>query len=156
MMVAAVAVQGEAIGAFTVQQYQKRQALARAVFVNPDGYKQRFANAVAANTTVANGVGALVLITSSTNANPIVVTTSAAHGLAAADCIVIANHTINTNANGGWVVVSAPTTTTFSIGMNGNGVGLNTGTVRKNPPDADIQFTVNSVWDDLSGVDVLD
>lgn len=69
------------------------------------------------------------LISSSTNATPIVITTSAAHGLVPGDYVSIISHSTNTNANGIWKVGTTPTSTTFQIlqldGSNttGNGTG---------------------------------
>ena len=76
-------------------------------------------------------------ITSSTNATPIVITTTASHGLVTGDYVMITGHTINTNANGVWRVGTTPTGTTFQIlqidGTNttGNGVGGATGNFTK-------------------------
>jgi hypothetical protein len=76
-------------------------------------------------------------ITSSTNATPIVVTTTASHGLVTGDYVMITGHTTNTNANGVWRVGTTPTGTTFQIlqidGTNttGNGVGGATGNFTK-------------------------
>lgn len=78
-----------------------------------------------------------VNISSSTNATPIVITTSAVHGLVAGDYVAIVGHTINTNANGVWKVGTVGSTTTFEIlqmdGTNttGNGVGTVSGTTQK-------------------------
>lgn len=78
-----------------------------------------------------------VNISSSTNATPIVITTSAVHGLVAGDYVTIVNHTTNTNANGVWKVGTVGSTTTFQIlnmdGTNttGNGIGAATGTAQK-------------------------
>lgn len=80
--------------------------------------------------TITNGAvlaKASASIASSTNANPIVVTTSTPHGLSAGDQTVIAGHLVNTNANGTWPVTPL-TATTFSIPATGNGVGAATGT----------------------------
>ena len=50
-------------------------------------------------------------VLSSTDATPIVITTSAAHGLNDGDQIVLWNHQVNVNANGRWVAnVTSPTT----------------------------------------------
>lgn len=76
-------------------------------------------------------------IASSTNATPIVITTSTAHGLVPGDYVSIVGHTVNTNANGIWKVGTTPTSTTFEIlqldGSNttGNGVGSGSGNVTK-------------------------
>lgn len=155
VITAAVAVAGEAVGGMGLNKYDKRQRLAASVLNSPDGYVPRFAYGCATNTTVAGGYGLPVAITGSTAANPSVVTTAAVHGLVAGDCIVIAGHLTNTAINGGWTVVAAPTTTTFTVAALGIGAGT-AGTVRKMPPDADIQFTVNSLWDDMAGVTALD
>lgn len=88
-------------------------------------------------TWTGGGRPSAVIISSSTNATPIVITTSAAHGLVAGDYVSIASHTTNTNANGIWKVGTVPTATTFQIlqidGSNttGNGVGPGTGNVTK-------------------------
>lgn len=89
------------------------------------------------NATWTSGPNpASVSISSSTNATPIVITTSAAHGLVTGDYVAIASHTTNTNANGVWKVGTVPTGTTFQIlqmdGSNttGNGVGGATGNIR--------------------------
>ena len=76
-------------------------------------------------------------IVSSTNATPIVLSTSVAHGLVTGDYVSVTGHTINTNANGVWRVGTTPTGTTFQIlqidGTNttGNGVGGVAGNVTK-------------------------
>lgn len=72
-------------------------------------------------------------VLSSTNATPIVITTTIDHGLVAGDYVVIGSHTTNTNANGFWKVGTVPSSTSFQIlqlnGANttGNGVGGNAG-----------------------------
>jgi hypothetical protein len=50
--------------------------------------------------------------------------------------------------------VTVLTTTTFSVPVAGNGAGTASGQVLLEPPDADIQFAVNSVWSDIAGVGV--
>ncbi len=70
-------------------------------------------------------------ISSSTNASPIAVTTSTAHGLTTGDTVFVRGHTTNTNANGVYeVTVTSPTVFTLT-GSTGNGVGSNTGIIRK-------------------------
>ena len=77
--------------------------------------------------------GKIALIASSTNATPIVVTTSGAHGYSTGDIVVIAGHTTNTAANGTWKIAAAAGSTfaltTLLDGNNstGNGVGGATG-----------------------------
>lgn len=73
--------------------------------------------------------GGSVSITSSTNASPIVVQTSAAHGRVAGDTVDIYGHQTNTAANGQWIV-DVPDATHLSLrSSTGNGVGGATGTV---------------------------
>lgn len=76
-------------------------------------------------------VTAAVNIASSTNATPIVITTSTAHTLATNDMVRIEGHTTNTNANGTWKVTVLTGTTFELTGRAGNGVGGATGTERK-------------------------
>ena len=68
-------------------------------------------------------------ITSSTNATPISVT-STAHGYATGDTVVITGHTTNTNANGTWEITNTGANTFTLDGSVGNGVGGASGTVR--------------------------
>jgi hypothetical protein len=76
-------------------------------------------------------------ILSSTNASPIVITTSAVHGLVTGDYVVVTNHSGNTNANGVWKVGTTPSAISFQIlqidGSNttGSGVGVAIGNVTK-------------------------
>lgn len=74
-----------------------------------------------------------VAIASSTNANPIVITTSTPHGLASLDVVTVNGHLVNTNANGTFSSAGTPITvlspTSLSIPVAGNGVGGATGTV---------------------------
>lgn len=150
---AAVAVQGEAIGGHNSTQYQKRQQLATAVLLNIDSAVARFTWPVVQNAAITRG--APFSIASSTNANPIVVTTSAAHGYSTGAVVEISGHAVNTAANGSWTA-TVLTTTTFSIPVVGNGVGTASGQVVKLPLDSDIQFQVNAVWDDIAGVTITD
>lgn len=70
-----------------------------------------------------------IIISSSTNATPIEITTSTDHGLVANDYVFVYNHITNTNAIGLWKVGTTSTTKKFTIlnldGTNttGNGVG---------------------------------
>lgn len=153
MMISALQVAAEAVGAQDSSTYQLRHQLAVAVLNNPALYLDRFAWAVGANATVAADLQAPVAIASSTAVNPTVITTAAVHGLATGDVAEIAGHLVNTAANGIWPV-TVLTTTTLSIPALGVGVGAATGTVQKHPPDADIQFAVNADWSDIAGVGV--
>lgn len=70
-------------------------------------------------------------ISSSTNASPISITTSSAHGYSTGDTVFICDHTTNTNAVGTWEITVTGLTTFTLDGSTGNGVGGATGTVRK-------------------------
>lgn len=93
--------------------------------------------------------GKIALISSSTNASPIVVTTTGAHGYTTGDIVVIGGHTTNTAANGTWKISAASgsvfSLTTLLDGVNstGNGVGGATGWC--------IDITSGSVLTDVSG-----
>lgn len=149
---AATAIGGEAQAGMTPAVYGKRQSLAYQVLRNPSGYTDLFVWAVAQNTALT--FYQPIQIVSSTTANPTVITTGA-HGYSTGDMVVVANHAVNTAANGIWPI-TVLSSTTFSVPIAGNGSGLTTGTATKLPLDSDIQFTVNSVWNDVAGVTGLD
>lgn len=152
MFTTALSVAGEAKGVMGDAKYGKRQALAFTVLSAPATQLERFSYAIVADPTIV--MGAPVAISSSTNAAPIVVTTSAAHGLSTGDTVRIANHATNTNANGVWTV-TVLTSTTFSILEVGNGAGTG-GRMTKFPADSAIQTRMDLVWDDMAGVTALD
>jgi hypothetical protein len=68
-----------------------------------------------------------VAITSSTNATPIVVTTTGVHGCSPDDHVAIYSHLVNTAANGVWRVLTPTATTLTLVTSVGNGVGGATG-----------------------------
>lgn len=73
-----------------------------------------------------------VAISGATNATPIVLTTSAAHGLAVGDRVYVADVGGNTGANGSWVVETVGSTTSATLrGSVGNAAYTSGGTVRK-------------------------
>ena len=162
MVSAGISVANEAVGAMTSSVYQKRQTLALAVLSNPLAFLERFAIGAASNSTIGGDISAPVVISSSTNANPSVITTAAAHGMATGDAVVIAGHTTNTainNSNPGnpssWTVTSL-TTTTFSIPVAANGAGTG-GTSTRQPTDANItNFGPFAQWDKFAGRTALD
>ena len=153
MMTSALNVAAEAVGAQDSSTYQLRHQLAVNILNNPGGYLDRFAWAVAANTTVSGDVGTPVAIASSTAADPLAVTTAAVHGLSSGNVVEIAGHLVNAAANGTWPV-TVTSTTAFTIPALGTGTGGATGTVTLMPPDADIQFACNSDFSDIAGVGV--
>ena len=68
-----------------------------------------------------------VAIASSTNATPIVVTTASAHNLTTGDRVTVTGHTVNTAANGTWLITVTGATTYSLAGSVGVGVGGATG-----------------------------
>lgn len=90
-----------------------------------------------------------VNILSSTNTNPITIKTTTPHALnTLGDQVTIANHLVNTNANGVWNATIVDYET-FTIPAVGNGVGGQTGTaVPTQPYDmANINDAVIVNWD---------
>src|SRR5262249_18363574 len=72
-----------------------------------------------------------VNISASTNASPIQITTSSPHVFNTNDIIVIANHLVNTNANGTWTITRVDATNFTLNTSTGNGVGGATGTATR-------------------------
>lgn len=90
-----------------------------------------FCKAASADPGEVDGADAAsVAIASSTNATPIVVTTSAPHLRASGDIVVIASHLVNTAANGTWKIEVLSSTTFRLIGSVGIGIGGATGTMQ--------------------------
>lgn len=73
---------------------------------------------------------AAVNISSSTNASPIVVQTSASHGMKSGDVCDISNHLGNLNANGIWTITFVDATHFSLNGSTGSGVGTASGAVQ--------------------------
>ncbi len=63
-------------------------------------------------------------VTGATNATPIVITTTAANGLVTGDEVVISGVTVNTAANGTWLIVGLSASSFQLVGSAGNGVGV--------------------------------
>lgn len=70
-------------------------------------------------------------VTGATNASPIVITTSAAHGFSSGNFVQVQGVTGNTAANGVFSVTSLSTTTLELRGSAGNGVYISGGTVTR-------------------------
>jgi len=94
---------------------------------------QTFSAALLDLSTAATSDAGIKQISSSTNATPIVITTSSAHGFTNGDLVYVDGHTTNTCANGVWAITAA-SGSVFSLthpvsGANvvGNGVGGATG-----------------------------
>jgi hypothetical protein len=150
MIRAAIAVSTEAIGSLTATAWLKRRQLAIRILNNPDAYLASFAAGYAADPASSLTWFKPLNITSSTNADPSVLTTPT-HGLTNGDVVSIVGHLVNTNINGLWVV-TVVTATTFSVPQPGNGVGGATGTVLRQETDANIAFTINSLFSAVAGL----
>jgi hypothetical protein len=93
-------------------------------------------------------------IASSTNASPITITTSAAHGYSTGDKVTIIGHLVNTAANGQWTITVVDADEFTLDGSVGNGVGVATGTHSpkgKNAFCQDFQHAVVSLDTDGGG-----
>lgn len=151
MVQAAVDVAAETQGSLSATVWSKRRLLATKILNNPDSTLTSFVAAVGADPSGGLSWFAPVNISSSTNANPTVITTAVVHGMSTGDVVEIAGSVVNTNANGTWVV-TVVTTTTFSIPQAANGVGTAGGTAMKMIIDNDLLFTVNAVFNAVAGI----
>jgi hypothetical protein len=151
MVRVAVTIELESQGAQSTTVWAKRRQLAVQVLTSPDSVVSRFVALVASDPASSLTWFNPVNIASSTNANPSVITTAAAHGYASGDNGEILNHLVNTNVNGTWVM-TVLSTTTFSVPQPANGVGGATGTVQKMETDTNLFNTVNNSWNALAGV----
>jgi hypothetical protein len=138
-------------GGQTVTNGLKRKTLALGVLNNPNAWSNQFLSLVASDPGASLSWFAPTPIASSTNANPSVVTTSVAHGLAVGDVVEVAGHTTNTAVNGMWLLATVGSSTTFTVPVPANGVGGATGTVMKMETDININFTVQNNWNAMAG-----
>lgn len=93
-------------------------------------------------------------IESTTNASPIVVT-STAHGYSTGQKVAIVGHTVNTNANGAWKINVLDDDTFELVGSEGNGAGGADGihyVAYKTPQVGDHRHAVLAFDSDGSGV----
>jgi hypothetical protein len=151
MVRAATTVAGEAQAAQSATKWAKRLQLAQRVIDGPDAQLTKFVAMIASDPGLSLTWFNPVNIASSTNANPSVITTAAAHGYSSGDVVEILNHAVNTNANGTWVV-TVTSTTAFSIPQPANGIGTASGTVQKMETDVTINFTISNQWNAMAGV----
>jgi hypothetical protein len=110
---------------------------------------QTFSAALLDFSTAAATDAGIKQIASSTNATPIVVTTSTAHGFTTGDLVFIDGHATNTAANGFWLIAAASgsvfsLTTPAGVNTTGNGVGGATGYCVNYGPSAS-----GDNWDDF-------
>ncbi len=75
------------------------------------------------------GAATRIQIASSTNASPIVLTTSNPHTAVNGDTVRVEGHLTNTNANGLWTILAPTTSTITLVGSTGNGIGTASGYV---------------------------
>jgi hypothetical protein len=151
MVKVSVTIELESQGAQTSAVWAKRRQQAILILNSPDSQLPRFTALVASDPASSLNWFNPVNIASSTNANPSVITTAAAHGYTSGDVVEILNHLVNTNANGTWVV-TVTSTAAFSIPQPANGVGAATGTVQKMETDANLFNTVNNSWNAMAGI----
>jgi hypothetical protein len=151
MVKAAVQVSSEAQNSMDMTVWAKRRLLAIRILTSPTATLSSFTNAVASDPGSALNWFSPVAISSSTSANPAVITTASAHGYTTGDVVEILNHAVNTAANGTWVI-TVTSSTAFSIPQPGNGTGAATGTVQKSETDSNLVFTVNSVFSAVAGI----
>lgn len=151
MVRASRTVMTETIGSMTSSEFAKRKALATQVLRSPDPWVASFLAAVASDSAASLTWFQPVLISSSTNANPTVVTTATVHGLAVGDVVEIRDHAGNTNANGVWVVSVVGSTTTFTIPYPANAVGTATGWAMKQETDITVNFTIGTAFSGIAG-----
>lgn len=147
----AVTVMAEAIGAMTSTVYAKRKILATRVLTAPSAWLDPFVAVLASDPAASLTWFPVVNIASSTNANPSVVTTAVAHGLAVGDVVEIQNHLVNTNINGVWTLATVGSATTFTVPHAANGVGGATGTSMEMETDVNVNFTVQNAWNAMAG-----
>ena len=146
----AAAVMVEAVGAMTTDEYNARKAFASQVLRSPTVGATPWQSYLASDPGLSLTWHTPVLIASSTNANPTVVTTTTVHGLVAGDVVEIQGHPANTAANGVWVVTTAPSTTTFQIPVPATAAGTAGGTAMEMVSDVDLNFTVQNGWSRMS------
>lgn len=155
MVRAALAVSTEVQGSMSSNVWQKRRQCAIQIINGPDSKLASFLAAVASDPNNSLSWFAPMEIASSTGADPIVITTTTAHGYVNGDVVEIIGHLVNTQANGVWSVTNL-TSTTFSIPTDGNGTGAATGMAMKQIIDSDLVFTVNSVFSAVAGIQTTD
>lgn len=134
----------------------KRKQLAHRVLTSPGAYIDPFMALLAADPGLSFTWFNQVNIASSTNANPSVVTTSAAHGIAVGDVVSIAGHLVNTAINGVWTIATVGSSTTFTVPYAANGVGGATGQTMEMITDIDLNFTLGSQWNAMANTGTWD
>lgn len=155
----AATVMGELLNANGQSAYTtgpKRKQLANRILTSPDTFLPAFLAVVGADPASSLTWYQPTLITSSTQANPSVVTTNVAHGIFAGDVVEIRDHLVNTNIVGIWTIATVGSTTTLTVPYPANGGGVATGFVMKMETDitvnSTIQFQFNAIantgtWD---------
>jgi hypothetical protein len=83
-------------------------------------------------------VPGVATVTGATNANPSVITTGAVHNFFPGLTVVIDGAVGDTAINGTWIILTTPSTTTFTIGVAGDGTWTSGGTVTP--------LTVSAAW----------
>lgn len=131
-------------------EFAKRKQLAYRIVQNPDGYVNAFLSSFAADSALSLSWFAPINIASSTNANPSVITTAAAHGLSPGHVVEVFDHLVNTNVVGTWELATA-SGSTLTIPQRANGVGGATGFVMRMETDVTINITMQNVFNAIAG-----
>jgi hypothetical protein len=134
----------------------KRKQLANRVLVSPSAWIDPFMAVIAADPGASLAWFPLINIASSTNANPSVVTTAVAHGIAVGDVVEIQNHLVNTAINGVWTIATVGSATTLTVPTAANGVGGATGQTMKMETDININFTLQNQWNNMANTGAWD
>lgn len=136
----------------------KRKQLANRVLLSPDAYVDAFLALVASDPGASLTWVPPVAIASSSNLNPSVITTAAAHGIVAGDVVEVYGHLVNTNLNpllsgtatfGVWTTPTA-SGTTLTIPTPANGAGTATGYVMKMFTDVEVNFTIQNNFNTMA------
>lgn len=134
----------------------KRKQLANRILTSPDAFLPAFLAVVASDPGGSLTWFQPTLITSSTNANPSVVTTASAHGIAVGDVVEIKDHLVNTNINGVWTVATVGSSTTFTVPYPANGAGGATGFAMEMDTDIAINFTIQNQFNAVANTGTWD
>lgn len=159
MMRTALTVMAEALnagGQSATTVGPKRKQLATRVLMSPSAYLEQFIAMYSSDPGASLSWFQPINIASSTNANPSVVTTAVAHGLAVGDVVEIQNHLVNTNINGVWTIATVGSTTTFTVPYAASGVGGATGTSMEMDTDVTLNFTIGAQWNAMANTGTWD
>lgn len=150
MVRCATEVTKEDTSGMTTMVASKRRVLANRIIETPSSMANSFVALVASDPNTALGWWDLIGIASSTDADPIVITTVNSHGYVTGDIIEILNHTGNVIANGTHNI-TVISDTTYSIPVPGSVAGTG-GTSQKQIDDGDLFFTISALFQSAAGI----